>query len=1144
MALAAAAWANPPPRAIAADLPPFAKATSVSGIWNVSKHEAGPIPFSVELTVYYYDPLWHVLWGSSDGAVFFLPVSGHTLPLETGERVRLSGDIVFAAGLDGDRVHETVLDRDALPEPVVPNPNAKNQIPWLNHWARIDGYVRSQTEPDANHVIYRVLAHDRLITAHMRLDRGAPIRQLVGAKVRVDGVYVPAIDPAGRLRAADLWVPGGRYCRVEGRLDEDPRFALPLTPIAQLSSLPAGMPVRIAGRVQAREPGRSVSLRDADGQVTIASEDPAAMEPGDYLEAAGLRSGNGIGVTLRDVVFRELREVRPDLMPRTGIGRLRLAAEIMTLRPEDAAHGYPVSLRGLVIWSDPHASFFYFEDSSGAVAVRLPLRYGAAPAPGKLVSISGRSAYGAFAPEVALKTMQGLGWSVLPHPERITLEQAMTGSEEAHYVEISGYVERVQTDGSWTRLDLVEDTGEFSAYAKADPGLSNLVGARVRVIGVCAALANDRHELTGVRLWLPSPDCVQVEEKPPADPFVAPNRTIASLRQFMGFHAFDQRVKIRGVVVAVSPGRYFCLQQGDAGLLVLCRDPRALKAGSWVDVVGLPGHDGSRLVLREAIWRRLNFAGPAPAALAIADPARLRTSADERLVRLRAQVAEAMAYRDGSRLVLRSGSALFDGLLAGRRPKHLPAIGSVVDLTGVYALQYDAYHKPSAFSVLLPDASDIRLVEAPPWWTAGRALAAAWGLGLCVLFGVAWVAMLRIRVARQTRLIRRQLAEEGRLRAELERVERLESVGLLAGGIAHDFNNLLTVVVANLGLAAMGDRLDPAARRLIADAERGAMRAAEITEQLLTFSKGGDPVRAAVDLPEVVRESAEFASHGSNVRHEFAFAPDLRPADIDRVQIGRVVHNLVLNAAQAMPEGGTIRISLANTVVADGEIPTLSPGRYLKLTIADEGKGVAPDQLSRIFEPYFTTKHRNHGLGLATVHSIVVKHQGRISVDSEPGRGTSFAIWLPAAAVPADAPSAAKPAGSARGLRLLFMDDEEPIRRVAGTLLRRLGHDAILVGDGADAVREYRAARTAGRPYDIVVLDLTVPGGMGGRAAMEELRRLDPGVRAIVSSGYSSDPIMAHFEEFGFSAMVSKPYNVRELAEAIQEVAARQPAAG
>jgi PAS domain S-box-containing protein len=381
---------------------------------------------------------------------------------------------------------------------------------------------------------------------------------------------------------------------------------------------------------------------------------------------------------------------------------------------------------------------------------------------------------------------------------------------------------------------------------------------------------------------------------------------------------------------------------------------------------------------------------------------------------------------------------------------------------------------------------------------------------------------------------------ERRLVAEQLRASKLESVGFLAGGIAHDFNNLLAVIMGNLSLALLEKEVVERAGPWLQAAEQGAQRAKQLTQQLLTFAKGGAPVRTTVRLQEVVREAAEFATRGSAVRCEFDLAADLKYADADKGQIGLVVQNLVINALQAMPEGGTVLIALRNEQVAAGRLP-VPAGPYLRLSITDAGAGIPPEYLSHIFEPYFTTKQESAGLGLATVYSIVHKHQGHVTVESEVGRGTSFHVWLPAAMAPGPEPAASRSPFEGLSGRVLFMDDEEALRLLAEALLVRFGLEVVTVSEGAQAVEAYAAARAEGRPFDLVMMDLTVPGGMGGLEAMRSLLAIDPDVRAIVSSGYSGDPVMANHAAYGFRGRVPKPYRAEELARVLHEVLKGNP---
>jgi signal transduction histidine kinase/CheY-like chemotaxis protein len=382
----------------------------------------------------------------------------------------------------------------------------------------------------------------------------------------------------------------------------------------------------------------------------------------------------------------------------------------------------------------------------------------------------------------------------------------------------------------------------------------------------------------------------------------------------------------------------------------------------------------------------------------------------------------------------------------------------------------------------------------------------------------------------------RDVTERARLEAELLRSSKLESVGILAGGIAHDFNNILTVVMGNVTLAMLDSGVMAVAGRWLGEAERGVLRARDLTQQLLTFAKGGEPVRKTVQLPEIVREVTEFALHGSKVRSEFVFDPDLWAADVDKGQIGQVVQNLAINAVQAMPEGGLITIAIHNEQVLPESARPLQVGKYLRLEISDTGMGIRAEHLQRIFDPYFTTKQSGSGLGLATVYSIVRRHQGHIDVESALGQGTTFYIWLPAvlATAPVEVDEPVEMASMSG--RVLFMDDEDTICTVAKVLLERLGFTPVTVPDGATAVAAYEEARQKGEPFKLVIMDLTVPGGMGGMEAMGKLLKLDPRVRAIVSSGYSSDPVLSSYRAHGFRGMVPKPYKLTDLSRTIRAV--------
>jgi signal transduction histidine kinase/CheY-like chemotaxis protein len=383
--------------------------------------------------------------------------------------------------------------------------------------------------------------------------------------------------------------------------------------------------------------------------------------------------------------------------------------------------------------------------------------------------------------------------------------------------------------------------------------------------------------------------------------------------------------------------------------------------------------------------------------------------------------------------------------------------------------------------------------------------------------------------------LQREVAERERMEDEMTRVQQLESLGLLAGGIAHDFNNLLGSIMGSVSLAMLDvDPSNPAHRQLV-KAEQVSLRAQDLTRQLLTFSRGGAPVKKLVALAGIIGEAAGFSLRDSRVLHEIDVPKDLWPVEADEGQVMQVLNNLLINADQAMPTGGVIRISARNiTLGPDSGLP-LGAGRYVKLLVADEGTGIPAEHVARVFDPFFTTKQKGSGLGLAVSYSIIRKHEGLMTVESGPGRGATFHVYLPAsqgevAFSPHD-DMFTKGSG-----HVLVMDDEEEMRSTTADMLERLGYTVDHARDGAEAIEKYRCARDDGRPFDAVIMDLTVPGGMGGKEAIRKLLELDPLAKAIVSSGYSHDPVMSDFRAYGFQGMVTKPYRLRDLSEVVASV--------
>lgn len=382
----------------------------------------------------------------------------------------------------------------------------------------------------------------------------------------------------------------------------------------------------------------------------------------------------------------------------------------------------------------------------------------------------------------------------------------------------------------------------------------------------------------------------------------------------------------------------------------------------------------------------------------------------------------------------------------------------------------------------------------------------------------------------------RDITERKRTEGERLTTSKLESLGTLAGGIAHDLNNILTVISGNIGLAQIEAPGDCGSLlSFLSKAGQAAQHAAHLSSQLLTFSKGGAPLKKVVSISHLLEMSAEFSLYGSSLRADLDLAPNLWKAEVDAGQIEQVVNALMLNAREAMPNGGTVRISGRNVEVAE-ETGSLAPGRYLKISIEDRGTGIPEDLMAKIFDPYFTTKPAATGLGLAISYSIVKKHGGVLQLESTSAEGSTFAFFLPASdgkATPVQHLAPKKPFHF-NHQRVLVMDDEDAIRELTSQLLGTLGYEVTAVPDGLEAIRSYERALRRGEHFQAVILDATVRGGLGGVATIERLRGMDPHVNAIICSGYSDEAALSEFLAYGFRGALPKPFTRTELAEALQ----------
>ncbi len=374
------------------------------------------------------------------------------------------------------------------------------------------------------------------------------------------------------------------------------------------------------------------------------------------------------------------------------------------------------------------------------------------------------------------------------------------------------------------------------------------------------------------------------------------------------------------------------------------------------------------------------------------------------------------------------------------------------------------------------------------------------------------------------------------MQLQLVQAQKMESIGRLAGGIAHDFNNMLGVISGNISYALYHMENNDVLYEVLSDVQKSSKQAQKLTHQLLTFSKGGAPIKKVLNVNELINQSAIFSTRGAKANCHFELSDNLWFSNVDEGQINQAIGNLIINANQAMPNGGTITIRTQNTEIkADSGMP-LSAGRYIKIVVEDQGTGICQKHLPHIFEPYYSTKQDGNGLGLATTYSILKKHGGHVTIYSEIDKGTVVTLYLPASSENIIENKVAKEHKHAGHGKILIMDDHESILNMVCRILTKMGYEATSATDGTQAIDIYREAYSNQNPFDLVILDLTVPGGMGGARTIQELLKIDPKVKAVVSSGYSNDPIMANHEDYGFCGVVPKPYTSGQLAEVLNTI--------
>ncbi|MCF3649805.1 response regulator [Synoicihabitans lomoniglobus] len=1139
--------------------------TTIDAIWNMSAEErARAHPLRIEGRVGFFDEAWGNFWFEHDDVGYFAKLSQSAPHLAAGQHFVLEGTFVPNDGLQASRTAVTVRAEQVPITPLDINGKLGEVIHFDRRTVRLDAYVDSMQLVDHEHLRLNLIVENRPVVGWVRPRDPLHLPDLVGRFVTVVGVCSARVDPTSSQSSVEIWISNPADIETIGSIATDARFDQTLTPAGQVNRHKPGELLHLRGVVEERRVGQGILLRDVTGDIGVNSIQNQVIPRGALVDVVGRLQLAGERWVIDDALIRvasaeEAAVIRAELR-RSG-NRIE---QVRELTQREAALGQSMQLQGTVVWSNPAVDFFYLADLSGGVRVKFDRTRFSAPNFYQQLEITGRTAAGAAGPEITMDSMLVMGTQSRPTPVPLTVEKARSGGAEAQWVEMRGFIHETVSDGDWRRVLMTSPTGEFEALLNSPVNFVANHGSLLRLRGVSETLRGPLGEVVSVRLRVPFIHDILIEEEAPIDVVDIPLRSVASLDRLSILEDM-LRVKVEATVVHTIGTGTVIAQDGASGVQLFVRDPVPVVPGSRIEAVGILGRDGAHTVLRDVVIHELS-AGVVPPPIRLDEAREIEPSLDLRLVETQGRLLSKVVESNHVRLTLERGSTVFDATwqlpphVAGSR---IPETGSLLRLRGIYHSLYDEAFRLNGFELQVRTSDDVTVVQKAAWLTGYRAMMIVGILSLGAVVGAIVVVLLRRQVKAQTDEIRRQIEKQGKLEAQLERDRRVRAVGSLAGGIAHDFNNLLTGIVGNLALIKTEPQVMALVGDSVHDTDEAVRRATDLTKQLVTLAGGGAPVCQPVEMKTWVEQTVRDAMPSTWQLVVDAPRVACRCA-VDPGQLGGAVRTLVEYFNEKPRPDGRIHL-------------TMTRGRgtvaMLKIELRDNVSILEPDQVAQLFDPYAESFYGEGRFALALAFSVVRRHGGNLRASSVPdGHGVIFEISLPfessgdagsdqsvPAAAAKDVPpraarqetgcgdcppralardSEASPAfaeseAPTRVLRVLVMDDEVVVNRVLGLILERLGYHVELTFHGDQCVEFFKAAQARGETPDLVLLDLTVPMGMGGLETVAILRTLDPEVKAVASSGYSVDPVMSAPTEHGFDGVLRKPYELAELRELV-----------
>ncbi len=963
--------------------------TNIKQIWDVTGEAARqPQRIKTEVLIYYFDADWSCAFGECHGKTTFIPISDSPVPLKVGERVAIDGWVLPSQQrFLWDKTKVQVL-AEGLQFQVLNVSDLRGATADIDgHIVSTSGLIESLNILNAMHVQIRLLSGDVPVQVTVfTVTNGLPFK--VGDNVRLKGVYLPKFNRDGELIESVLWVAQRADVEVISSLSTDPRFAIPVTPIEKISEgISSDKMIRVVGTVRNHEPGKWITLWDDTGQVSIQSVQLQPLQFGDRVEAIGFPSVLGVQQFLRNALYRVMKKASQTNLAAIMVSPpepIRLAAQIQYLGSEDIKRHPLVNLRAVLMWSHHDTPFVYVQDASGGIRVVNPTLQDTNLVPGSIVTVRGRATPGDYVPVITNAIITRVGWRGFEPPPPISLDQALTGSEDGRWVELRGFVRQVTNIGGLTHLELTTSRGEFQAWTPTSPIVDSLSGAIVRIGGICSVIANARRQLTGIELWAPNQFFLKIDAPESTDVFASDFRPLGNLRRFNSQTELNQRAKTIGTVVLHQPGRYLYLQDGADSVFALSRQNERLRPGDRVEVVGFPGNERGKFLLREAIFRRL-AGGIEPTPVPLSSVGVVNADLGGLLTKTEGVLLNIVQKDDWVRLLLRNGAATFEAAIEGvngvtaNQFQTLP-IGSRLALTGVYEVQNDEYGRPNSFLLQLRSWADVRVLAYPSWWTLPRVLTLLLIVGAVFVIAVIWA----ILIARKNSLLRHAQSELQIANRELE---------AFSYSVSHDLRAPLRSIdgFSRALLEDYANKLDAEGKEDLQTVRAASQRMGQLIDDMLTLAKvtRSEIHRAPVDLSALavaIADELQKASPGRRV--EFVLTPGIiAQADARLMRI--VLDNLLGNAWKFTGKQPSARIEFGRTT-QDG---------FSAHFVRDNGGGFDMAYAQKLFGAFqrlhTLDEFPGTGIGLATVQRIIHRHGGRVWAKSAPGQGATFYFTLP-----------------------------------------------------------------------------------------------------------------------------------------------------